>query len=159
MSGESFLVAPVYENTTTRDGIYLPEGTWIDYWDGTRYEGAMTLDDYDAPLQKLPLFVKAGAIIPMYPEMLHDRDKPKNPITYDIYPKGSSSFSLYEDDGHSREHENGAFCKTLIEVDAPESDLDQPITINVGATIGDYEGKLESRGNIFQVHITLKPSK
>jgi hypothetical protein len=158
MCGESFLVAPIYENTTTRDGIYLPEGTWIDYWDGTSYEGSMTLNGYDAPLEKLPLFVKAGAIIPMYPEMLHDREKPKNPITFDVYPKGNSSFELYEDDGHSQEYKNGAFVKTNIEMTAPENGFDEPIVINVGASNGDYDGKLNARSNVFQVHIIAKPT-
>jgi alpha-glucosidase len=158
MSGEYFLVAPVYENTTTRNDIYLPEDTWIDYWDGTRYEGPMTLDGYSAPLEKLPLLVKAGAIIPMYPEMLHDRELPKNPITYDVYPKGNSSFTLYEDDGHSRAHETGAFAKTQITVTAPESGFSEPIVINVGATNGDYDGKLANRANIVQVHVTAKPA-
>ena len=52
------------------------------------------LNNYLAPLDKLPLFVKAGAIVPMYPEMLHDRDKPKNPVTIDAYPLGKTSFNL-----------------------------------------------------------------
>lgn len=158
MSGEYFLVAPVYENTNTRDDIYLPAGTWVDYWDGTRYEGSMTLDGYDAPIYKLPLFVKSGAIIPMYPAMLHDRELPKNPITYDLYPKGNSAFVLYEDDGHSKDYRNGDFAETEILVTAPEEGFDEAIVINVEATIGEYEGKLSSRGNIFQVHIIAKPS-
>ncbi len=158
MSGESFLVAPVYENTGIRDDIYLPAATWIDYWDGTEYEGPMTLNGYETPLSKLPLLVKAGAIIPMYPEMLHDRELPKNPITYDIYPKGNTNFELYEDDGHSREHESGTFAKTMIEVHAPLTGFDEPIIIDVGETDGDYEGKLDERGNIFQVHFKAKPT-
>lgn len=157
MSGEYFLVAPVYSNTTTRDDIYLPEGTWIDYWDGTRYEGPTTLNDYDAPLEKLPLLVKGGAIIPMYPVMLHDRELPKDVITYDIYPKGNSSFTMYEDDGHSKDYRNGMFAQTEIEVSSAASGIDQPIVINVGATTGEYEGKLQERNHIFQVHSAAEP--
>ena len=57
-SGDWFLVAPVYNNATTRDGIYLPYGDWYDWWDGTTYNGPMTIDGYYAPLDKLPLFVR-----------------------------------------------------------------------------------------------------
>jgi hypothetical protein len=158
MSGEWLLVAPVYQNSLVRNGIYLPEGAWIDYWDGTRYEGPMTLNNYLTTLDKLPLFVKAGAIVPMYPEMLHDREKPKDPITFDIYPRGQSSFSLYEDDGYSQEYRDGAFAETLISVNAPEAGFDQPVTIHVGPTVGTYAGRLDSRRNVFEVHFGAKPS-
>ena len=67
LSGEDFLVAPVYQDAVERDGIYLPKGTWIDYWSGRTYEGPVTVDDYSAPLDTLPLFVKAGATVPMWP--------------------------------------------------------------------------------------------
>lgn len=157
MSGEYFLVAPVYSNTTIRNGIYLPQGTWIDYWDGTRYEGPMTVDRYSAPLHKLPLFVKGGGIIPMYPEMLYDREKPKDVITYDIYPVGNSSFKMYEDDGHSKDYRNGMFAETTIAVSAATTGFDQPIVINVSATEGNYEGQLTERDHVLQVHSLGKP--
>ena len=69
--GPSLLVAPVYQNTAmdaegndVRHGIYLPEGTWYDYFTGERYEGNRIINSFDAPLWKIPLFAKAGAIIP-----------------------------------------------------------------------------------------------
>lgn len=157
MSGEYFLVAPVYSSATIRDNIYLPEGTWIDYWDGTRYEGPMTLNGYSAPLSKLPLLVKGGAIIPMYPEMLHDRELPKDVLTYDIYPTGNSSFTLYEDDGQSKDYRNGMFAETDIQVSSGSTGFTQPIIINIGATLGEYIGKLQERNNVFQVHSLAKP--
>jgi len=70
--GPSFLVAPIYKNTAAdadgndvRNEIYLPEGTWIDYFDGTAYAGGRLLSNFDAPLWKLPVFVRSAAIIPM----------------------------------------------------------------------------------------------
>ncbi len=57
------------------------------------------------------MFVKAGAISPMYPEMLHDREKPKDPVTFDVYPFGKSSFSMYEDDGLTREYQAAGFAR------------------------------------------------
>ncbi len=157
MSGEWFLVAPVYKPALERDSIYFPAGKWIDYWNGTVYEGPLTLNDYPADLSKCPVFVKAGAIIPMYPEMLYDNQYPKDPVTFDIYPNVHSEFELYEDDGISREHRDGAFSKTLIIVDGPEYGGKEEITISVGESTGNYAGKPESRAYIFQVHINWKP--
>nr|NQU93358.1 DUF5110 domain-containing protein [Bacteroidota bacterium] len=157
MSGEDFLVAPVYKSGSDRDSIYFPQGKWIDYWDGTTYSGPMTLNDYSVTMDKLPVFVKAGAIIPMYPEMLYDREKPKDPITFDVYPNLQSSFDLYEDDGVSKEHREGAFATTLIQCEGPEFGIPGPVEINVGASIGDFEGKLAFRSNLFEVHFPDVP--
>ena len=159
MSGEWFLVAPVYEDSPIRNDIYLPAGRWIDYWDGLEFNGPMVLNGYAAPLDKLPLFVRAGAIVPMYPEMLHDREKPKDPVTLDIYPSGKTSFSLYEDDGVTQEYRGGAFARTLIEVDAPKS-LDSAggqVTIAVGAARGKYTDMPASRSYLVDVHVASKP--
>ncbi len=142
MSGEWLLVAPVYEDSPVRNDIYLPAGKWIDYADGREFNGPTAVNGYEAPLDKLPVFVKAGAVIPMYPEMLHDRDKPKDPVTFDIYPCGKTSFSLYEDDGLTRKDKTGAFSRTLVEVDAPKSP-DVPgsvIGIKVHPAKGKYAG-------------------
>jgi len=160
MSGEWFLVAPVYEDTIVRNDIYLPAGKWIDYWDGREFNGPMVLNSYDAPLDKLPLFVRAGAIVPMYPEMLHDREKPKDPVTIDVYPFGKTSFNLYEDDGLTQEYRNGAFARTLIEVEAPKS-LDVPgaqITVKVGAAKGTYTDVPATRSYVVDVHVPSKPA-
>ena len=160
MSGEWFLVAPVYEDSPIRNDIYLPAGKWIDYWDGTEYFGSTVVNSYAAPLDKLPLFVKAGAIIPMYPDMLHDREKPKDPVTFDVYAFGQSSFSLYEDDGVTQEYGTGAFARTLVEMDAPKS-LDAPggaITLKVGAAKGKYAGMPASRSYIVDAHVPSKPA-
>ncbi|WP_314586302.1 discoidin domain-containing protein [Paenibacillus terrigena] len=156
MSGENFLVAPVYTDTTLRNGIYLPKGKWIDYWSGVEHYGSKMLDEYAAPLNKLPLLVKAGAIIPMYPESLYDGQVPPNPITYDIYPYKTSSFKMYEDDGVTREHRQGKYAETLIKSIAPETGTGE-LVIQVGATVGDYKGKLGARKNQFTIHMHNKP--
>lgn len=154
--GESFLVAPVYEDTDVRHGIYLPKGTWIDYWNGKVYKGPTMINDYEAPLDTLPLFVKAGANIPMWPEMNSHQEKPKDPFTFDIYPKGTSRFTLYEDDGVTREYKQGAFSEQEITTTAPE-DGSGDIVITVGPSVGDYDGKLDRRQYSFTVHTPEKP--
>ncbi len=157
MSGEWFLVAPVYKPALERDSIYLPAGKWIDYWDGTVYEGPQMLNDYSADLSKCPVFAKAGAIVPMYPEMLYDNQYPKDPVTFDVYPNGYSSFELYEDDGISREHRLGAFAKTVINSEGPLFGSSGDVTITVGESVGNYEGKPAMRSYLFEVHFHVKP--
>jgi hypothetical protein len=159
MSGEWFLVAPIYTSGTQRDSIYFPEGKWFDYWDGTAYEGPMFLNDYNAPMDKLPVFVKAGAIIPMYPEMLYDGQKPKDTLTLDVYPHGYSSFELYEDDGLTREYRDGACAKTLIECDAPDYGASGVITLTIHPAVGSFEGMLTERAYWCEVHCPISPSQ
>src|SRR5262249_24544594 len=89
--GRELLVAPVTSEATTTKQVYFPEGTWFDYDDGTPYPGK-TSATVSAPLEKLPLFVKSGAIIPMAPAMTYTGEKPWDPITLDVYPNGDSSF-------------------------------------------------------------------
>ncbi|MEN8225971.1 MAG: TIM-barrel domain-containing protein, partial [Bacteroidota bacterium] len=157
MSGEWMLVAPVYKSSFDRDSIYFPEGKWIDYWDGTVFEGNQFLSDYYADFNTCPVFIKEGAIIPMYPEMLYDNQLPKDPLTFDIYPSGYSSFELYEDDGLSREHRTGAFSKTLIESDGPAFGQDGNVSITVGTYVGEYSGKPTERSYMFEVHVHKLP--
>lgn len=157
MSGEWMLVAPVYSTGVERDSIYFPEGKWIDYWDGTVYEGNQFLNDYLADLTKCPVFVKAGAIIPMYPEMLYDNELPKDPVTFDVYPHGNSSFELYEDDGITREHRDGFFAKTLVECSGPQFGQQGVVTIDVGPGNGEFTGKPGQRAYRFEVHMHVHP--
>jgi alpha-glucosidase len=153
MNGEWFIIAPVYKSGGKRDSIYLPEGKWFDYWNGKKYDGNRWLNNYDAPLEKLPVFVKDGAIIPMYPQMNYDGERRADSLTLDIYPFKKSSFDLYEDDGITREHRNGAFAKTLIEVNKEKN-----VDIKINAAKGFYNGKYEKRIYLLEVHGEL-PSK
>ncbi|MCX5394542.1 TIM-barrel domain-containing protein [Streptomyces sp. NBC_00094] len=156
MAGDSFLVAPVVSDTTTRDGIYLPAGSWTDYWTGKVHNGPGWLNGYSAPLDTLPLFVKAGAVVPMWPQMNHSGEKPVSTLTYDIYPRGSSSFSLYEDDGLTRAHQTGSYARQRVDVTAPASGTGD-VTLAVGASTGSYTGKPATRGYEFTVHSASAP--
>lgn len=159
--GDSLLVAPVYTSMKANQGwrkedIYLPAGTWIDYWDGRRIEGPTVIDAYPITLEKLPILVKAGAIIPMYPEMLYNNQKPKDPLTFAIYPSGNSKFDLYEDDGLTRKHQTGEFSRQLIEVTAPAAKAGD-IQVTVGPRRGTFDGVLLQRAYQFEIHSELKP--
>ena len=113
------------------------------------------MNDYDAPLEKLPLFVKGGAIIPMYPEMLYDNEVSADTLTLDCYPYNQSSFMLYEDDGLTREHRTGSFAKQTFTMDASS----ESIVLNIGESIGTYNGKYENRVYTPQFHIINEPEE
>jgi alpha-glucosidase len=159
MSGEWLLVAPVFEDSPIRSEIYLPAGKWIDFWDGKEYNGPSVVNGYETPLDRLPVFVKAGAIIPLYPEMLHDRDKAKDPVTFDVYPFGKSSFTLYEDDGVTQDYRAGAFAKITVETEAPKSleAAGSQISVKVGPAKGKFKNMPASRSYVLDVHIPAKP--
>jgi len=163
MSGPSLLVAPVYQplsETETRDGIYLPAGDWVDFWNGSVTAGPATVDGYPAPLGRLPVFVRAGAIIPMWPAGATYRDGPANPLLLDIYPGGESSFELYEDDGVTRKAlEEGAFARTNISCVAPPRALvtGGDTVVTVGASLGAFDGKPGNRSYAFQIHLPKAP--
>jgi len=115
MIGNDLLVAPVVKPDVTRRLVYLPKGIWYDYWTNKKYEGG-TMIAAEAPLETVPMFVRAGAIIPTAPEMNYIGEKPQDPITFNIYPdeKGSAATTLYEDDGVSNGYRDGAFRRTTV---------------------------------------------
>jgi alpha-glucosidase (family GH31 glycosyl hydrolase) len=152
MNGEWLLVAPVYKSENKRDSIYLPKGDWYDYWNGEKIAGGTWLNNYPAPLEKLPLFVKQGAIIPMYPAMNYDSEKKTDTLTLAIYPYQKSTFDLYEDDGLTRQYKTGAFSKTLIAVDAGHD-----VSIDINAARGDYNGMNKERVYLLDIHQTTVP--
>lgn len=155
--GRDFLVAPVYRSQSVtggwREGVYLPRGRWIDYWDGrvTDAPAGGKVIDYPVKLETLPVLVRAGAIIPMYPASLYDGQVRKTELTLDIYPAGQSSFSLYEDDGNTRAYQQGASSRQEIKVAAPENAAG-PIAISIGAITGQYQGMEPQRAYRLQVH-------
>ena len=135
MIGNDLLVAPVVKPDVTRRLVYLPKGIWYDYWTNKKYEGG-TMIAAEAPLETVPMFVRAGAIIPTAPEMNYTGEKPQDPITFNIYPdeKGSAATTLYEDDGVSNGYRDGGFRRTLINV----SRTGLSYTVNISAPNGRY---------------------
>jgi alpha-glucosidase (family GH31 glycosyl hydrolase) len=155
MNGQWLLIAPVYKSEAKRDSIYLPKGTWYDYWSGKAIAGSTWLNNYPAPLDKLPIFVKAGAIIPMYPQMNYDGEKKTDSLTLDIYPSGHSSFDLYEDDGKTRAYKTGAYATTLIAVAKEET----ATKVTIDAVKGGFKGQELNRVYLLQVHSESAPSQ
>ena len=165
--GKDFLVAPVYKSQTNskgwREDIYLPQGTWIDYWDGTVTDSPEqgTRLDYPVTLEKMPIFVRAGAIIPMYPSALYDGQVEKHTVTFDLYPHGESSYQLYEDDGNTRQYQTGQYSTQNIAMKAPsyQQNLPGDIHINLNGVKGEYQGQLLKRAYLLKVHTRVNPDK
>jgi len=124
MFGDCFLVAPVL----TRDGrtkVYLPAGTWVDYWSKEVLNGPQWIT-IDVPLDTLPLWVKAGSIIPMGPEMDYVNQKPMDPLAIEIYlPSGSEKILVEDED-----------CEP-VEVSYTRNG--SQLMVEIGATSGNIE--------------------
>ena len=162
MLGQELLIAPVYNamklNKGWKKNIYLPGGQWIDYNDGRRIAGPMTLPAYPITLEKLPIFVKAGSILPMYPEMLSMGQKAPDPLTFDIYPSGTSSFEVYEDDGETLAYRKGECSRQLVECKAPVTEATGDVTVRINPARGNFDGMLENRVYVFEIHLRTKPT-
>lgn len=160
--GPDFLVAPIYQQTNSdkegndiRNGIYLPTGSWIDYFTGDKYEGNRILNNFAAPLWKLPVFVKSGAIIPLANPNNHVSEINKGLRIYEIYPFGNTSFTQYNDDGTTEEYRSGKYVTTLIESDANKSH----VRITIHPTKGNFDGFVKKKATEFRINVTAKPTK
>jgi alpha-D-xyloside xylohydrolase len=145
MFGPSFLVAPVttamYYGPGSRElrgtgkfrSVYLPAGEWYDYWSDERMEGGLTIEA-KADLGTLPLFVSAGSIVPVGPDVQYADEQPEAMIGLKVYPGKDASFTLYEDEGDNYNYENGSY--SLIKVEWCEADR----TLTIGKRSGSYDG-------------------
>jgi alpha-glucosidase len=113
--GEALLTAPISVEGATSRQVYLPEGPWIDYWNGREYEGGKTYE-IEAPLEQWPLFVHGNSILPGGPIMQYIGQRPTDPLTFTCYmtEEGQANYTLYEDDGESLAYQRGAFSQTVI---------------------------------------------
>jgi len=130
--GDDLLVAPVTREGATTWPVYLPAGGWHDFWTGARHTGPGGVT-VDAPLERLPLFVRAGAILPMGPVMQHSRERPLDELTLRLHPEGTSRFELYEDDGRTQGYREGRYARTIFECAVAPTE----VTVRIGAPAGD----------------------
>lgn len=161
MYGTDFLVAPIYQNTKAdaegndiRNGIYLPEGEWIDYFSGEKYEGGRILNNFDAPLWKLPLFVKNGAIIPMTNPNNNVSEINQRLRIYEMYPDKHTMTVEYDDDGTSEDYKSGKGVTTFIESNVTSKN---DVLITVHRTQGNFDGFVKEKATEFRINVTQKP--
>ena len=94
------------EQGATARKVYLPRGSWYDFWNGERVEGGREISR-TVDLETMPLYVRAGAIVPMGPVKQYTGEKVDGPITVTVYPGANGAFLLYEDDGSSFDYRRG----------------------------------------------------
>jgi len=104
--GRDILVAPVFEKGATSRQLYLPRGAWHDFWTGERVEGGREITRA-VDLETIPLYVRAGAILPLGPVKQYVAEKTDAPLSVTIYPGADGSFLLYEDDGETFDYRRG----------------------------------------------------
>jgi alpha-D-xyloside xylohydrolase len=148
--GSAILVAPVTTANATTRSVYLPAcgADWHDFWTGTPAPGGKRVEAA-APIETLPLFIRAGSILPTGPLLQYSSEKPADPLEIRIYPGANGSFTLYEDEGDSYRYEKGSYSTiAFIWNDATK-------TLSVGARKGDFPGMLKQR--LFKI-VLVKPS-
>jgi alpha-D-xyloside xylohydrolase len=139
MFGPSFLVTPVTEANVTSRKVYLPAGTqWFNFWTGETAKGGQTVET-PAPLETLPLWVRAGSIVPMGPDLQWANEKPADPIELRVYRGANGVFNLYEDEGDSYNYERGVYSTIPIRWD------ERAQRLTIGARKGSFPGMLAKR--------------
>jgi alpha-D-xyloside xylohydrolase len=119
--------------------VYLPAGAeWYDFWTGERFPGGTTIDS-PAPLETMPVHVRAGSIVPFGPHLQYASEKPADPIELRVYAGADGRFELYEDEGEGYAYEKGAFAVIPIEWNEAKR------TLTIGARRGSFPGMLERR--------------
>ncbi|HKI10977.1 MAG TPA: TIM-barrel domain-containing protein [Candidatus Acidoferrum sp.] len=136
--GPSLLVSPVTESGATVRHLYLPAATWYDFWSGALIKGGQAIDA-PAPLDRLPLFVRAGAILPLGPEVQFAAEKPADPLEIRIYRGADGDFTLYEDENDTYNYEKGAYATIGFHWDNTKQ------TLTIGERKGAFPGMLKDR--------------
>jgi alpha-D-xyloside xylohydrolase len=138
MFGPAFLVNPVTDAGAAARPVYLPEAKWYDFWTGLEVEGGRNMN-VSAPLDRLPLYVRAGSILPLGPDEEWATQKPADPIELRIYRGASGDFTLYEDESDNYDYEKGVYATIPLHWD------DTARTLTIRDRKGQFPGMLEGR--------------
>lgn len=139
MFGPALLVNPVTTYQARSRPVYLPKTAgWYDFWTGTAFAGGQTIEA-PAPYESMPLYAKAGSIIPLGPELNYTSEKPADPLTLIVYDGANGAFTLYEDEGLNYDYEQGAFARIPIRWNETTR------TLTIGKREGSFQGMLQKR--------------
>jgi alpha-D-xyloside xylohydrolase len=137
MFGPAILVNPVTAAGATTKSIYLPAGTWYDFWTGSTVSGGSRMT-VSAPLSTIPLYVRAGSIVPMGPNIQYATQS-IDPLEIRVYKGQDASFTIYEDEGDSYSYEMGAHAQIRLTWNEAAK------TLTIGARTGSYTGMPTAR--------------
>jgi alpha-glucosidase (family GH31 glycosyl hydrolase) len=153
--GDRVLLAPVVEAGATSRKIALPEGFWYDFWAEQAYEGGVEIT-YTAPLERLPMLIRGGSILPMGPSLPRIGDDHRfGWLKLHCYPPYPAACLLYDDDGLTRAYQRGEFALTRVGVDG---DADHT-TIRIMPALGSFPGQLPQRAMEIVLHRASKPGE
>jgi len=139
MFGKSFLVAPVTEPDVTEWNIYLPKSAvWYDFWTGDKHRGGQIITK-ETPIEIIPLYVKAGSILPIGPKVQYAAEKKWDILEIRVYPGSDGEFILYEDENDNYNYEKGFYSTIKFKWN------DSTNTLNIGKRGGDFLGVLKTR--------------
>jgi alpha-D-xyloside xylohydrolase len=138
MFGPAILVNPVTEPGATARHLYLPKAKWYDFWTGISSEGGRAIDS-PAPLERIPLFVRAGSIVPMGPDLQYSTEKPADPIELRLYRGADGDFTIYEDENDNYNYEKGVHATIPLHWDEAQQ------TLTIRERQGSFPCMLEKR--------------
>jgi alpha-D-xyloside xylohydrolase len=139
MFGPALMVNPVSEYKSRSRAVYLPSGSgWYEMKTGKYFAGGQTIQA-DAPYSEIPLYIKAGSIIPCGPEIQYTTEKPADPIRLFVYAGNDGSFTLYEDENVNYNYEKGKFATI------PLSYIEKNKELTIGKRQGSFTGMLKKR--------------
>jgi alpha-D-xyloside xylohydrolase len=141
MYGPAFMVSPVTTQGATSRNVYLPAGKWYDFWIGDTAAGGTagrTITNASAPLNHIPLYVRAGSIVPMGPEIQYATQR-ADTIELRVYPGANGSFTLYEDEGDNYNYESGSYATIPITYNNSTG------KVTIGGRSGSFSGMLTNR--------------
>lgn len=137
--GHAFLVAPVTQFRARTRQVYLPAGAdWYDFYNGSHWRGGQRIEA-DAPYERMPLFVRAGSIVPVGPDIQYALEQPEGPVTLTVYTGADGRFTLYEDDGTSLGYSRGEYSRIPVRWDEKAG------VLTIGARQGRWKGMPDRR--------------
>lgn len=146
MFGKDLLVSPVLDPGVEKSSVYLPETNcgWYDFWTEEHFAAGQKTEA-DAKLDRIPVFVPAGSILPLGPTKQYIAEKPDDPIEIRVYPGADASFTFYEDEGTNYDYEKGRFSTIALKWNDSASEL------QIGERTGSFSAMLANRR--FEVHL------
>jgi alpha-glucosidase (family GH31 glycosyl hydrolase) len=153
--GPDILVAPVTADGVRSRQVYLPEGYWVDFWTDSLHTGPQSISA-EAPLERIPVFIRGGAILPMQPVVDHVGESPPDTLILHVYPAPESEreiFTLYEDDGVSRAYETGELSLTPVASEVVQGDTDTTLHVDIGSAAGGFSDMPQTRTILTVIHL------
>ena len=138
MFGPAMLVNPVTEPAATLRQLYLPAAKWYDFWTGSAAQGGRMVEA-SAPLERIPLYVRAGSIVPLGPDIEWSTEMPADPLELRIYRGADGDFKLYEDENDNYHYEKGVYATIPLHWN------DSSGILTIGDRKGEFPGMLQRR--------------